>query len=84
MKEGIPISEIQGGVQPKINRQEQTGSVVDAKGDLARRDEMANAKEFDAGSIVATRALKCTNRPRPGACLPPPPCIIPRPKPNFR
>ncbi len=71
--------------------------VADAKGGLAGRDEMANAKEFDIGNVVVTRALKCTNRPRPGPCLgprPPPgtpsPCLIPpkcpgpRPRPNFR
>lgn len=75
--------------------------VVGAKGDSAvlqaRKDEMANAKGFDAGSVVTARALKCTNRPTPGTCLgpkPPPgtprPCIVPpkcgqpRPRPNFR
>ena len=83
MKEGIPISEIQGGVQPKINRQEQTGSVVDAKGDLARRDEMVNAKEFDTRNAEAPRSRGC----RPGPCLTPtctvpPPCQQPRPNPK--
>lgn len=50
----------------------------------ARRDEMANAKEFDAENVVAIRAIKCTNLPRPGPCLHPPgsPCQIPRPNPR--
>ena len=87
MKEGIPLSEVQRGLaQPKINRQEQTGSAVDAKGDLARRDEMVNAKEFDARNAQSARAIKCTNKPIPGPCLPRPclPRPIPRPRPNFR
>ncbi len=61
--------------------------VADAKGNSAvlqtRRDEMANAKEFDAGNGVAIRALKCTNKPRPipSPCIIPPKCgpIAPRP-----
>lgn len=83
MKEGIPLSELQIGLaQPRINVQEQASSVLDTKGGLARRDEMANAKEFDAGNAVATRALKCSNRPIPGPCLgprcaTPQPCLIP-------
>ncbi len=53
--------------------------VANAKRDLARRDEMDNAKEFDVEDVVTTRAIKCTNAPRPGPCLIPPgsPCLIP-------
>lgn len=83
MKEGSPISEMSSGfAQTQINRLEQTSSILDTKGSLTRRDEMANAKEFDAGNAVAPRALKCTNRPMPGPCLgprcaTPQPCLIP-------
>lgn len=64
--------------------------VADAQGNLTRRDEMVNAKEFDAGNAVTTRSLKCSNRPMPGPCLTPGPCLIPpkcpfpRPRPNVR
>ena len=60
--------------------------VSGAKGDSsilqARRDEMANAKEFNVGSAESPRSLKCTNRPTPGTCLgprcaTPQPCLIP-------
>lgn len=80
MKEGDPISEAQRGVaQPKINRQEQTSSVVDAKGDLVRRDEMANAKEFDYRNAESAQARKCTTMPYPpGPCLHPK-CSVPEP-----
>ena len=86
MKEGIPISQTQRGV-PKINRQEQTSSVVDAKGGSARRDEMANAKEFDARNVETDRPRGRTPCIRPGPCLTPtctvpPPCQIPRPNPK--
>lgn len=69
------------------------GAKADSAVIQARRDEMANAKEFDAGSVVTARAVKCTNRPRPGPCLHPPgsPCLVPPkcgpkppPRPNVR
>jgi len=88
MKEGITISEVRRGLaQPGINRQEQISSMVDAKEDLARRDKMANAKEFDATNAPSVRAIKCTNLPRPGPCLgpkcaTPQPCLTPRPNPK--
>lgn len=87
MKERTPISETQRGLaQPKINRQEISNSLVDAKGESTifqtRRIEMADAKEFDTGNAVAIQAKKCTNRPYPGPCLgpkcaTPQPCLIP-------
>jgi len=78
-------------IAPRPCREQQQGTEIsghveaiisDTKGGLVTRDEMANAKEFDAGSIVATQALKCTNRPTPGPCLGPrcarpQPCLIP-------
>lgn len=83
MKEGITLSEVQRGLAPRINRQEQTISMVGAKGDLARRDEMANAKGFDTRNAESARAKKCTTMPYPpGPCLypkcaTPEPCIVP-------
>lgn len=85
MKEGVPISETQGVA--KVNRRGQVGFVVETKGDLARRDEMANAKEFDTRNAEADRLRGRTSCIRPGPCLTPtctvpPPCQIPRPNPK--